>query len=164
MLGVAAQRIVHPIRKPCNNADERHCAETRRDGAFRAICIVAPLARGACHGRRVASRISSRKASVAAMRGLFRGSLMNGLLEKIKDPSDLRRLREDQLPQLAKEVRDLILGSVSQTGGHLSSNLGTVELTIALHYVFDTPRDRLVLDGGHPTPPHKILTRRPAAV
>src|SRR6266568_3373580 len=65
-----------PIRKPRNNADECHCAETRRDGAFRAICFVAPLARGACHGRRVASRISSRKASVAATRGLFRGSLM----------------------------------------------------------------------------------------
>src|SRR5947208_10022238 len=70
-----AQRIVHPIRKPRNNADECHCAETRRDGAFRAICFVAPLARGACHGRRVASRISSRKASVAATRGLCRGSL-----------------------------------------------------------------------------------------
>src|SRR5712691_5879059 len=74
MLGVAAQRIVHLIRKPRNNADECHCAETRRDGAFRAICIVAPLARGACHGHRVASRISSRKASVAATRDLFRGS------------------------------------------------------------------------------------------
>src|SRR5438552_18546043 len=74
MLGVAAQRIAWPIRKPRNNADECHCAETRRDGAFRAICFVAPLARGACHGRRVASRISSRKASVAATRDLFRGS------------------------------------------------------------------------------------------
>src|SRR5258707_13725166 len=76
MLGVAAQRIAWLIRKPRNNADECHCAETRRDGAFRAICIVAPLARGPCHGRRAASRISSRKASVAATRGLFRGSLM----------------------------------------------------------------------------------------
>src|SRR5258708_9504742 len=75
MLGVAAQRIAWPIRKPRNNADECHCAETRRDGAFRAICIVASLARGACHGRRAASRISSRKASVAATRDLFRGSL-----------------------------------------------------------------------------------------
>ena len=75
MLGVAARRIARPIRKPRNNADECHCAETRRDGAFRAICVVAPLARGACHGRRVASRISSRKASVAATRGLLRGSL-----------------------------------------------------------------------------------------
>src|SRR6266704_5294033 len=75
MLGVAAQRIARPIRKPRNNADECHCAETRRDGAFRAICFVAPLARGACHGRRVASSISSRKAAVAATRDLFRGSL-----------------------------------------------------------------------------------------
>src|SRR5260221_14696698 len=75
MLGVAAQRIAWPIRKPRNNADECHCAETRRDGAFRAICIVAPLARGACQGRRVASRIPSRKVSVAATRGLFSGSL-----------------------------------------------------------------------------------------
>src|SRR5947207_15850780 len=76
MLGVVAQRIAWPIRKPRNNADECHCAETRRDGAFRAICFVAPLARGACHGLRVASRISSRKASVAATRDRFRGSLM----------------------------------------------------------------------------------------
>src|SRR5438477_4175024 len=75
MLGVAAQRIAWLIRKPRNNADECHCAETRRDGAFRAICFVAPLARGAYHGRRIASRISSRKASVAATRDLFRGSL-----------------------------------------------------------------------------------------
>src|SRR6266704_7128223 len=83
MLGVAAQRIARPIRKPRNNADECHCAETRRDGAFRAICVVAPLARGACHGRRVASRISSRKASVAATRDLFRGSLMRRSLPAI---------------------------------------------------------------------------------
>ena len=85
---------------------------------------------------------------------------MDRLLDKINDPSDLRRLREDQLPQLAKELRDLILGSVSQTGGHLSSNLGTVELAVALHYVFDTPRDRLVWDVGHQTYAHKILTGR----
>src|SRR5947199_4268690 len=77
MLGVAAQRIAWPIRKPRNNADECHCAEARRDGAFRAICFVAPLARGACHGRRVASPISSRKAAAAATRDLFRGSLMS---------------------------------------------------------------------------------------
>src|SRR6266536_2674074 len=87
MLGVAAPRIAWPIRKPRNNADECHCAETRRDGAFRAICIVAPLARGACHGRRVASRISSRKASVAATRGLFRGSLTPGRLDLRQIPS-----------------------------------------------------------------------------
>src|SRR6266536_1249427 len=87
MLGVAAQRIAWLIRKPRNNADECHCAETRRDGAFRAICVVAPLARGACHGRRVASRISSRKASVAATRDLFRGSLPS------KKPRKTRRQR-----------------------------------------------------------------------
>src|SRR5258707_4949642 len=85
MLGVAAQRIAWLIRKPRNNADECHCAETRRDGAFRAICVVAPLARGACHGRRVASRISSRKASVAATRGLFRGSLMRAVVQRVRE-------------------------------------------------------------------------------
>jgi len=82
------------------------------------------------------------------------------MLEKINDPSDLRRLRENQLPQLARELREFILASVSRTGGHLSSNLGTVELAIALHYVFDTPRDRLVWDVGHQTYAHKILTGR----
>src|SRR5438309_2727236 len=94
MLGVAAPRIAWPIRKPRNNADECHCAETRRDGAFRAICFVAPLARGACHGRRVASRISSRKASVAATRDLFRGSLTRrGLARLGQTPCDVLRLR-----------------------------------------------------------------------
>src|SRR5258708_38114365 len=75
MLGVAVQRILRAIRKPRNNADECHCAETRRDGAFRAICFVALLARGACHGLRIALCISSRKAAVAATRGVCRGSL-----------------------------------------------------------------------------------------
>ena len=65
-----------------------------------------------------------------------------------------------QLPQLARELRAFLLDSVAQTGGHLSSNLGTVELTIALHYVFDTPRDRIVWDVGHQTYAHKILTGR----
>jgi 1-deoxy-D-xylulose-5-phosphate synthase len=85
---------------------------------------------------------------------------MERLLEQINDPADLRRLDADELPQLARELRELIIGSVSRTGGHLSSNLGTVELAIALHYVFDTPRDRLVWDVGHQTYPHKILTGR----
>jgi 1-deoxy-D-xylulose-5-phosphate synthase len=85
---------------------------------------------------------------------------MDRLLEKINDPSELRGLSEDRLPQLAHELRDFILASVAKTGGHLSSNLGTVELTIALHYVFDTPRDRLVWDVGHQTYAHKILTGR----
>jgi 1-deoxy-D-xylulose-5-phosphate synthase len=86
--------------------------------------------------------------------------MKHALLETIHSPADLRRLGRAQLPQLASELRDFLLESVSRTGGHLSSNLGTVELTIALHYVFDTPSDRLVWDVGHQTYPHKILTGR----
>jgi 1-deoxy-D-xylulose-5-phosphate synthase len=82
------------------------------------------------------------------------------LLRTIDDPTALRRLDRCQLPLLADELRAFLLESVSRTGGHLSSNLGTVELTIALHYVFDTPRDRIVWDVGHQTYPHKILTGR----
>ena len=82
------------------------------------------------------------------------------LLNKIDDPADLRRLPREQLPALAGELRAFLLDSVAKTGGHLSSNLGTVELTIALHYVFDTPHDRLVWDVGHQTYAHKILTGR----
>jgi len=84
----------------------------------------------------------------------------HNLLESIDSPSDLRRLSRAELKQLATELRDFLLQSVSKTGGHLSSNLGTVELTIALHYVFNTPHDRLVWDVGHQTYPHKILTGR----
>lgn len=82
------------------------------------------------------------------------------LLESISSPADLRRLSRTELPQLASELREFVLQSVSKTGGHLSSNLGTVELTIALHYVYDTPHDRIVWDVGHQTYPHKILTGR----
>ncbi|MBQ5948006.1 1-deoxy-D-xylulose-5-phosphate synthase [Massilia sp. ST3] len=82
------------------------------------------------------------------------------LLETINDPSDLRQLPRTQLTPLAHELRQFLLDSVSKTGGHLSSNLGTVELTIALHYVFNTPRDRIVWDVGHQTYSHKILTGR----
>ncbi|MEJ7929690.1 1-deoxy-D-xylulose-5-phosphate synthase [Ramlibacter sp. AN1015] len=85
---------------------------------------------------------------------------MASLLESIASPQDLRRLPRQQLAQLADELRAYVLDSVSRTGGHLSSNLGTVELTIALHYVFNTPHDRLVWDVGHQTYPHKILTGR----
>ncbi len=85
---------------------------------------------------------------------------MYDLLKTIDDPTDLRRLDRRQLTPLADELRAFVLDSVSQTGGHLSSNLGTVELTIALHYVFDTPHDRIVWDVGHQTYPHKILTGR----
>ncbi|NMV41338.1 1-deoxy-D-xylulose-5-phosphate synthase [Ralstonia insidiosa] len=82
------------------------------------------------------------------------------LLNTIDDPADLRRLDRRQLGPLASELRAFVLDSVSQTGGHLSSNLGTVELTIALHYVFNTPEDRIVWDVGHQSYPHKILTGR----
>ena len=85
---------------------------------------------------------------------------MTKLLETINSPHDLRRLARRDLARLADELRAYVLDSVSKTGGHLSSNLGTVELTIALHYVFNTPHDRLVWDVGHQTYPHKILTGR----
>jgi 1-deoxy-D-xylulose-5-phosphate synthase len=85
---------------------------------------------------------------------------MTVLLNRINSPADLRRLNRAELPQLATELRDFVLATVSQTGGHLGSNLGTVELTVALHYVFNTPHDRLVWDVGHQTYPHKILTGR----
>ncbi len=86
------------------------------------------------------------------------------LLKTIDDPSQMRLLDRRQLHQLADELRAFVLDSVSKTGGHLSSNLGTVELTIALHYVFDTPNDRIVWDVGHQTYPHKILTGRREAM
>ncbi len=82
------------------------------------------------------------------------------LLQTINDPSDLRKVPRSQLPALADQLRAYLLDTVSKTGGHLSSNLGTVELTVALHYVFNTPSDRLVWDVGHQTYPHKILTGR----
>src|SRR6187455_3622206 len=85
---------------------------------------------------------------------------MYDLLDTINSPQELRALDRKQLPQLAQELRAFLLDSVSQTGGHLSSNLGTVELTIALHYVFNTPHDRLVWDVGHQTYGHKVLTGR----
>ena len=82
------------------------------------------------------------------------------LLHTIHSPADLRKLPRDQLHALADELRAFLLDSVAKTGGHLSSNLGTVELTVALHYVYNTPEDRLVWDVGHQTYPHKILTGR----
>jgi 1-deoxy-D-xylulose-5-phosphate synthase len=85
---------------------------------------------------------------------------MPNLLKNINLPADLRALTRQQLPALADELRTFLLNSVAKTGGHLSSNLGTVELTVALHYVFNTPHDRIVWDVGHQTYPHKILTGR----
>jgi 1-deoxy-D-xylulose-5-phosphate synthase len=84
----------------------------------------------------------------------------SSVLQTINDPQALRQLARSELKGLADELRDYLLNSVSKTGGHLSSNLGTVELTVALHYVFNTPHDRLVWDVGHQTYPHKILTGR----
>jgi 1-deoxy-D-xylulose-5-phosphate synthase len=81
-------------------------------------------------------------------------------LNSIHSPADLKKIPREQLPALADELRQFVLDSVSKTGGHLSSNLGTVELSIALHYVFDTPQDRIVWDVGHQSYPHKILTGR----
>ena len=81
-------------------------------------------------------------------------------LDAIHSPAELRQLPRQQLDALAAELRAFVLASVAKTGGHLSSNLGTVELTVALHYVFNTPHDRLVWDVGHQTYPHKILTGR----
>ncbi|MDT8370800.1 MAG: 1-deoxy-D-xylulose-5-phosphate synthase [Gammaproteobacteria bacterium] len=84
----------------------------------------------------------------------------NATLAQINSPEDLRQLDKKQLPKLAEEIRSLIVNSVQQTGGHISSNLGVIELTLALHYVFDTPNDRLVWDVGHQSYVHKILTGR----
>ncbi|WP_029660770.1 1-deoxy-D-xylulose-5-phosphate synthase [Aliihoeflea sp. 2WW] len=82
------------------------------------------------------------------------------LLDQVKVPADLRRLKEGDLPQLAEELRHELIDAVSQTGGHLGAGLGVVELTVALHYVFDTPDDRIIWDVGHQAYPHKILTGR----
>ncbi|MBE7526298.1 MAG: 1-deoxy-D-xylulose-5-phosphate synthase [Burkholderiales bacterium] len=86
------------------------------------------------------------------------------LLDRIEIPAQLRTLKRNQLPQLADELRNFLVESVAHTGGHLSSNLGTIELTIALHYIFDTPSDRLIWDVGHQTYAHKILTGRRAGM
>ncbi|HKB72316.1 MAG TPA: 1-deoxy-D-xylulose-5-phosphate synthase [Thermoanaerobaculia bacterium] len=85
---------------------------------------------------------------------------MSRMLDSIRSPLDLRKLPEEELPKVAAEIREFMLDRLSKTGGHLASGLGAVELTIALHYVFDTPVDRIVWDVGHQTYPHKILTGR----
>ena len=82
------------------------------------------------------------------------------ILDSIEDPSDLRSLSHEQLQLLATELRNDTVRTVSSTGGHLGASLGVVELTLALHYVFDTPNDRLIWDVGHQCYPHKILTGR----
>ena len=82
------------------------------------------------------------------------------LLSAIDSPAQLRLLEQKQLPELADEIRCFLIEVVSQTGGHLAPGLGAVELTLALHYVFDTPDDRLVWDIGHQAYPHKLITGR----
>jgi 1-deoxy-D-xylulose-5-phosphate synthase len=82
------------------------------------------------------------------------------LLDTVKTPADLRKLKPEQLRQLADELRSETISAVGTTGGHLGSGLGVVELTVAIHYVFDTPTDRLIWDVGHQCYPHKILTGR----
>ncbi len=82
------------------------------------------------------------------------------LLDLVKTPSELRKLEEGQLRQLADELRQETVDAVAVTGGHLGAGLGVIELTVALHYVFDTPADRLIWDVGHQAYPHKILTGR----
>ena len=89
---------------------------------------------------------------------------MTNKLDSIHSPADLRNCSKVELDDLAIELRQFLLDSVSKTGGHLSSNLGTVELTIALHYVFETPYDRLVWDVGHQSYAHKVLTGRKDAM
>ena len=81
-------------------------------------------------------------------------------LDKINFPSDIKKLSIDELKILSDEVREELIDAVSVTGGHLGAGLGVVELTIALHYIFDTPNDKLIWDVGHQTYPHKILTGR----
>jgi 1-deoxy-D-xylulose-5-phosphate synthase len=102
--------------------------------------------------------------SCHSMSARFQSLSTYPLLSTINDPRDLRRLPREKLGVVADELRAFVLASVSETGGHLSSNLGTVELAIALHYVFDTPDDRLIWDVGHQSYPHKILTGRREAM
>ena len=85
-------------------------------------------------------------------------------LKDVNFPSDLRKLSENNLQELSNEVRAEMINAVSETGGHLGAGLGVVELTVALHYIFDTPNDKLIWDVGHQTYPHKILTGRKSKI
>ena len=85
---------------------------------------------------------------------------MSKILDRIQSPADLKKVPRESLPQLAGEIRDTLLQTISKTGGHLGSNLGVVELTMALHYVFVSPKDKLIWDVGHQSYVHKLLTGR----
>src|SRR6185369_5312311 len=87
-------------------------------------------------------------------------TLKTTMLDAIKSPADLRRINEKDLPKVVEDLRSETISAVAVTGGHLGAGLGVVELTVALHYVFDTPNDRLIWDVGHQAYPHKILTGR----
>ena len=88
------------------------------------------------------------------------GNKQGSLLSQVDTPEDLRKLPMEKLPVLAKELREFLINTVSRTSGHLASGLGVVELTIALHYVYNTPFDQIIWDVGHQAYPHKILTGR----
>ena len=85
---------------------------------------------------------------------------MSKILETIDSPQDLKKLPIEKLPELGKEIRDKLLDTISKTGGHLSSNLGVVELTLAMHYIFNSPEDKFIWDVGHQSYVHKLLTGR----
>ena len=85
---------------------------------------------------------------------------MTSLIKQINFPSDLRKFKKENLKRISDELREELIDVVSETGGHLGAGLGVVELTVALHYVFDTPKDKLVWDVSHQTYPHKIITGR----
>ena len=85
---------------------------------------------------------------------------MSKILNKINSPKDLKNIKREQLPKVAEEIRETLLNTISKTGGHLASNMGVVELTLALHYVFESPKDKFVWDVGHQTYVHKLLTGR----
>ena len=144
-----------PARTPCR-ASRRSCRSwalpRRRRG--RRHCGATPMPRS--------PRLARRRPAPGRARRLDRvaPAMKFPLLELIDDPAALRKLDRAALPQLARDLRAFVLTSVAQTGGHLSSNLGTIELTIALHYTFNTPHDRIVWDVGHQTYAHKILTGR----
>src|ERR1700745_924759 len=91
-------------------------------------------------------------------------TLTTPLLDQINCPADLRKLKESELQQVADELRAETINTVAATGGHLGSGLGVVELTVALHHVFNTPDDRIIWDVGHQAYPHKILTERPSRI
>src|SRR5215472_13900701 len=107
-------------------------------------------------------RVSRNRLRGNLARAVVQGSRQLTLLESINGPQDLKKLTPEQLPPLAAEIRDLLIDVVSRTSGHLGPNLGVVELTIALHRVFDSPMDRIIFDTGHQAYVHKLLTGRQA--